>query len=173
MRTVTYGAACSLDGYIARRDHGTDWLRWSKDVERLSSEYWATIDTVIMGRRTYEVAIANGTRAYPGVRNVVFSRTLAPAAHPEVEVVAEDAAAFVHELRATPGRGICVMGGGELANSLLRAGLIDEVGVNIQPVVLGAGIPLLPAPLPELRLELVRSQMLDGGCTYLLYRIVR
>jgi dihydrofolate reductase len=172
MRKVTYGAACSLDGYIARHDHGVDWLHWSDDVQALTSEYWATIDTVVMGRRTYEVAVANGTRAYPGVRNVVFSRTLEPAAHPEVDVVAGDAAAYVKDLRSTPGTGICVMGGGELASSLLRAGLVDEVGVNIQPVVLGGGVPLLPGPLPEMRLQLIRSQMLHGGCAYLLYRIV-
>lgn len=172
MRKVTYGAGCSLDGYIARRDHGTDWLHWSQDVQTLSSEYWATIDTVVMGRRTYEVAVANGTPAYPGVRNIVFSRTLDPAAHPDVEVVGDDAAAFVNDLRSTPGTGICVMGGGELARSLLQAGLVDEVGVNIQPIVLGEGIPLLPGPLPEVRLELLRSQMLDGGCAYLLYRVV-
>ncbi|HJU64155.1 MAG TPA: dihydrofolate reductase family protein, partial [Gemmatimonadaceae bacterium] len=98
MRKVTYGAACSLDGYIARADHGVDWLHWSEQVQALSNEYWATIDTVIMGRRTYEVAVAIGTRAYPGVRNIVFSRTLEASAHPEVEVIDADATEYVRAL---------------------------------------------------------------------------
>ena len=172
MRKVTYGAACSLDGYIARTEHGVDWLNWSEQVQALSSEYWATIDTVIMGRRTYEVAVAMGTRAYPGVRNIVFSRTLEASTYPEVEVIDADATEYVRALLSTNGAGICLMGGGQLARALLQEGLIDEVGVNIQPIILGEGIPLLPGPIPERRLELIRSQMLDGGCAYLLYRIV-
>jgi dihydrofolate reductase len=53
MRKVTYGAACSFDGYIARPDGSVDWLIWSKDVARLTSSYWQRVDTVLMGRKTY------------------------------------------------------------------------------------------------------------------------
>lgn len=90
MRTVTWGAGCSLDGFIATPDDGVDRLHWSDDVQSLSHAYWATIDTVLMGRRTFEVAGS----PYPGVRDVVFSRTLA--ATPGIEVVRDDAADFVH-----------------------------------------------------------------------------
>ena len=173
MRKVTYGAACSLDGYIASPDDGVDWLLWSNRVQALSAEYWGTIDTVVMGRRTYEAAVALGTPAWPGVRNVVFSRMLGRAATAPVEVVAGDAAAFVKNLKSGPGRGICVMGGGRLARALFCAGLIDEVGVNLHPIMLGAGIPLLPGPLPAGGLELIRSALLEGGCVYLLYRVVQ
>jgi len=173
MRTVTYGAACSLDGYIASPDDGVDWLLWSDRVQALSAEYWRTIDTVVMGRRTYEVAVASGAPAWPGVRTIVFSSTLERAAAATVEVVAGDAAAFVRNLKADPGRGICVMGGGRLARALFCAGLIDEVGVNLHPIMLGGGIALLPGPLPARGLELIRSELLEGGCVYLLYRVIR
>jgi dihydrofolate reductase len=162
-RKVTFGVANSLDNYIARPDHAVDWLLWSDEVSALTSEYWHTIDTVLMGRKTYEAAVANGMTAFPGVRNYVISRTLAKA--PAVE--------FVRELKAREGKGICVMGGGELARALLEADLVDEVGVNIHPVLLGSGIPLFH-PLPrQIDLELIDSKVLKNGCVYLLYRVKR
>lgn len=173
MRTVTYGAACSLDGYIAREDGGVDWLHWSADVARLTAAYWEDVDTVLMGRKTYEVARAAGAGAYPGVRNYVFSRTLSESPEPDVQLVEQDAADFVAQLKADSGRGICVMGGGDLAQTLLAADLVDQVGVNIQPLILGRGIPLFrPIPVSR-RLELIQLEPIDGGCVYALYRVVR
>src|SRR5687768_6743977 len=142
MRKVTFGAACSLDLFIARPDHAVDWLQWSDDVADIMQEYWKTIDTIIMGRKTYEAAVAEGQASYPGVKNYVFSRTLKKPANSEVEIVSEDVVKFVRQLKKRKGKGICCMGGGELARPLLEAGLIDEVGANIHPVLLGSGIPL-------------------------------
>ena len=170
LRKVTYGVACSLDGYIARPDGGVDWLRWTEDVQRISAEFWRTIDTVLLGRRTYEAALAGGLRAYPGARNVVFSKTLDPAAFPEVEVVASDAEVFVARLKRQDGPGIAVIGGGQLAGSLFDAGLIDEIGCNVHPVLLRTGVPLAQVQR-SVELELVRSQVLKLGCIYLLYRV--
>jgi dihydrofolate reductase len=171
MRTVTFGAACSLDGFIARPDHAVDWLRWSKDVGDITSRFWKTIDTVLMGRKTYEVAERSGGGAYPGVKNYVFSRTLKKIDNPEIELVNDDAAGFVAALKKAKGKGICVMGGGVLASALFGAGLIDEVGLNIHPVILGAGIPMFPRIQKQIDLEMIRSQPLTGGCLYALYRI--
>jgi dihydrofolate reductase len=61
LRKLTYGAACSLDGYLARADDRVDWLHWSDDVQRLTGEYWPRVDTVLMGRKTYDVARALGS----------------------------------------------------------------------------------------------------------------
>lgn len=171
MRTVTFGAACSLDGFIARPDHAVDWLRWSKDVSEITSRFWKTIDTVVMGRKTYDVAAKNGSGAYPGVKNYVFSRTLTRIDHPDVELVTDDAAAFVAALKKEKGKGICVMGGGELASTLFDAGVIDEVGLNLHPVVLGAGIPMFPHVHRQVDLELIENRQLQGGCVYMLYRV--
>ncbi|MGZ8414873.1 MAG: dihydrofolate reductase family protein, partial [Gemmatirosa sp.] len=145
MRTVTYGAACSLDGYIAAADGGLDWIHFSTDVQTVMGQYWATVDTILMGRKTWEIAAAQaggGSGDSGGISTYVFSRTLPELERPGVRLVRSDAGAFVRDLKAQPGRGICVMGGGELAASLLAAGVVDEVGLNIHPVLLGAGTPL-------------------------------
>jgi dihydrofolate reductase len=173
MRTVTFGAACSLDGFIARTDHSVDWLRWSKDVGAIAGKLWKTIDTVVMGRKTFEVAVKSGGGAYPGVKNYVCSRTLKQADHPAVEIVAKDAATFVAKLKQSKGKGICVMGGGELASALFNVNLIDEVGLNVHPLILGSGIPMFPAVRRPIDLELLESRQLEGGCVYVLYRVKR
>ncbi len=144
MRKVTFGGANSLDNFIARKDDAVDWLMFNKEVGALMEDYWKTIDTVLMGRRTYEVAMKNAGSvdggAYPGVTSYVFSRTLK-----EVKgatLVSEDATAFVRKLKKQKGKDICLMGGGVLARSLFEANLIDEIGFNVHPVLLGSGIPL-------------------------------
>jgi len=173
MRTVTFGCANSLDNYIARPDHAVDWLLWGPEVARLTSAFWKKVDTVVMGRKTYEVAVRSGMPAYPGVKNYVFSRTLQPEPESPVEIVSEDAATFVARLKEEPGKGICVMGGGEIGQALLAAGVIDEIGVNIHPVLLGQGIPLFH-PLPQqVDLELIETERFENGCVYLLYRVKR
>lgn len=169
MRLVTFGLANSLDNFIARPDHATDWLVWDDEVAAITGEYWKTVDTVVMGRKTYEVAVKHGTTAYPGVQNYVFSSTLGP--RPGVEIVKEDPVAFVTRLKAQPGKGICIMGGGELANALLEAGLIDELGLNIQPVLLGAGIPLFHGMKKQIGLQLIESRVLKCGSVYVRYRV--
>jgi len=172
MRRTIYGAAVSLDAYIAGPNGEVDWLQWNDEVAEISKETWKRVDTVLLGRKTYEVAVRSGMRAYPGVRNIVFSRTLRPNSAMNVTIVSEDAVEFVHKLKQEPGADICVIGGGELARSLMDAGLIDEIGVNVQPVVLGSGIPLLPEGRRD-NLELIESRVLTGGGVYLLYRVVR
>lgn len=168
MRTVTFGVASSLDNFIARPDHAVDWLCWSKEVNALTAAYWQTIDTVLMGRKTFERAPQNG---YPNVENYVFSRTLSPGRRDGVEVVAEDAAAFVQALKQRDGKGICVMGGGELARTLFEAKLIDELALNIHPVLLGSGIPLFHALSRQIDLERRAAQVLTNGCVFVRYRV--
>jgi dihydrofolate reductase len=173
MRTVTFGAACSLDLYIARQDGSVDWLQWNDEVSAISGELWKTLDTVVMGRKTYEVGVQMGTTSYPGVKNYVFSRTLAESLDKDVQIIREDASDFVAALKREPGKGICVMGGGELARSLFEADLVDEVGLNIHPVLLGSGIPMFHTLSRQMSFELCENRTLKNGCVYLLYRIRR
>src|SRR5262245_65499309 len=109
MRTVTFGAACSLDGFIARTDHRVDWLRWTQDVDAIIKKFWKTIDTVVMGRKTFEVAVKSGGGAYPGVKNYVCSRTLTQADHPAVEIVGKDVGRFGAKCKTLEGKWICVV----------------------------------------------------------------
>ena len=172
MRKITYGAACSLDGYLARTDGSVDWLHWSDDVQRIMGEYWPRVDVVLMGRKTYDFARAHGSGASPGVTTYVFSRTLRDDPEPNVYLVRDEAATFVRELKTRAGREICLLGGGELARSLFDAGLIDEVGVNIHPVLLGSGKPMFLPLQAQHDLELIDTQPLSGGCIYALYRVI-
>ncbi len=172
MRTVTFGVANSLDNFIARPDHGVDWLLWSDDVQAVMSEFWETIDTVVMGRKTYEVARGSDTPSYPGVTNYVCSRSLMPDEVEGATVVAEDAPELVRALKAREGKGICIMGGGELARSLLAAGAIDELALNIHPKLLGRGVPLFHDMPSEIDLELLECRPLEHGCVLLRYRVL-
>src|SRR5215475_3308953 len=95
MRKVTFGGANSLDNYIARKDDAVDWLLWGEEVSATVQEYWETIDTVVMGRKTYEVALKSGQTSYPGVKNYVFSRTMKESSDRAVEIISEDAASFL------------------------------------------------------------------------------
>lgn len=173
MRTVTYGAACSLDGFITGPGGALDWLHWSDDARAVMEAYWPTVDTVLMGRKTWEVSAASGGSGgggEGGIRSIIVSRTL-PTAPPGTELVRDDPGGFVRRLKAEPGRGICILGGGELGTSLLAAGVVDEVGLNIHPVVLGSGARLFGAMERRIALELAESRVLDGGCVLATYRV--
>jgi dihydrofolate reductase len=171
MRKVTFGVANSLDNYIARADHAVDWLLWGDEAAAVTAAFWKTIDTVVMGRKTYEVALRSGRASYPGVTTYVCSRTMAASADQNVEFIAEDAGRFVRRLKAREGKGICVMGGGELARSLLEADVIDEIGLNIHPVLLGSGIPLFPPMQRQVDLELLECRPFKNGCVLVMYRV--
>jgi len=174
MRKVTFGGAPSLDNYFAREDGAVDWLMWSDEAAEIMGDYWKTIDTVVMGRTTYEAALkmSNGkSNPYPGMKSYVFSRTLKATKRDSVEIVSSDAAKFVRQLKKQAGKDICVMGGGKLAHSLFEAGLIDEVGFNIHPVLLGSGIPLFHQMKRQIDLELLDCKRFKNGCVCVSYRV--
>lgn len=173
MRSVTYGAACTLDGFIAGKNGEIDWLHMSKDVNQIMREYWKSIDTILMGRKTWDQAVkmGGGGSMSSGMRTFVFSRTLSSIDAKGVELVRDDAARVVRDLRTGNGKGICMMGGGDLARSLFAADLIDEVGLNVHPVLLGAGIPLFTDAGRRVPLELISSRCIAGGCVYSTYRV--
>jgi dihydrofolate reductase len=178
MRTVTYGAACTLDGFIAGSDGALDWLHFSRDVEKVMIQYWSTVDAVLMGRKTWQFAatqdvvddVSSRGSGIPEVATYLFSRTLreAPAG---VELVASDAGGYVNRLKRQPGKGIYLMGGGELASSLFDAGVIDEVSLNVHPVLLGSGIPFFRPLKRRISLDLIESRTIQGGCVLMTYRV--
>lgn len=142
-RRLRYGVAVSLDGFIAGPNGEYDWIVMdpSIDFAAMYKEY----DTAVMGRKTYDVLTAGGGHGeMPGLDVVVFSRTLPPATLPGVRIVNEEPRKVVAALKKKPGRDIWLYGGGALFRSLLDAGLVDTVEVAVIPVLLGAGIPLLP-----------------------------
>jgi dihydrofolate reductase len=183
MRKVTFGGANSLDNYFARKDHAVDWLLWSDEAAAVMGDYWKTIDTVLMGRRTYEVALrlnkgkskrkSKRKSASPGIKTYVFSRTLKDDDDGAVTIVSENAAEVVRQLKNEKGKDICLMGGGDFAKTLFEAGLIDEIGFNIHPVLLGSGIPLFYAMDRQIDLELLECKAFKNGCVLVRYRVKR
>lgn len=142
-RRLRYQVAASLDGFIAGPNGEYDWIVMDPSID--FAALYKEFDTVVMGRKTYEVATSQGGNgAMPGLEVVVFSRSLPPAAHKGVRIVGDDPRDVVATLKRQPGRDIWLFGGGVLFRSLLDAGLVDTVEVAMCPVLLGAGIPLLP-----------------------------
>ena len=184
MRKVTYGGACSADGFITGADEAIDWLRMSKDVEAIIKQSWQGVDTMLMGRKTFEFGQkfqAQGSRgeseqetgggpATPGITSYVFSRTLESV--PEgVELIRDDAAGFVRALKAKPGGDIIVMGGGELGTALIEAGLVDEIGFSIHPLLLGGGTPAFQPMGRRVELELIEARAIAEGCVFVRWRV--
>ncbi|MGH9387285.1 MAG: dihydrofolate reductase family protein [Vicinamibacterales bacterium] len=172
MRTVTYGGACSLDGFLTGKDGALDWLHFSKDVEAFMADFWKANDTLLFGRKTWEVAGGQGGGGGSSkMKSYVFSRTLKAIKKKGVVLVSTDAGDFVRKLKAEQGKGICVMSGGNFARSLFAAGVIDEVGLHIHPVLLGSGVPAFVDPGIRIRLELKECREIDGGCVLVTYRV--
>jgi dihydrofolate reductase len=173
MRKVTFRVANSLDNYIARKDGAVDWILGGEDAASAMAEFWKHIDAVVIGRKTYEPVLKSGTPfpTYPGVKNYVLSRTLNESPDKNVEIIREDVVAFIRKLKIQEGEDIFVMGGGLLAKPLFEANLIDEVGVNIHPVLLGSGIPLFHAMNRQIDLELIACKTFKNGCVSLTYRV--
>ncbi len=173
MGEVTYYVAASLDGFIARSDGSFDEFPWDEEVVRDFLADIQDFDTVLMGRRTYQVALDEGeTNPYPGRRQVVFSRTLKTSPDVGVEIVSDDVVSFVADLRSQPGARIWLCGGGEIATLLAEAGLIDRMVVKLNPMIFGSGIPLMRRPSGITRLRLERSKSYDSGIIFLSYRVV-
>ena len=176
MRKVTFGCASSLDNFIARENGAVDWLMWSDEVTALTGDYWGKIDAILMGRKTFEIALKHAGQQPKqtndsGIKTYVFSRTLKNGDYKDVEIVSENAAEFVRELKTIDGKEICVMGGGDFAKTLFEAGLIDEIGFNIHPILLGAGVPLFLEMNKQINLELLDCKPLKNGCIYVLYKV--
>lgn len=171
MRRVRYNVAASLDGYIATVDGGYDWIPQDSTVD--FAALFAKVDTVLLGRHSYQAARQSSETAWPaGSRVFVFSTTLGPEEHPDVTIVKDDAAAVVANLRAEPGDGdVWLFGGGQLFSRLLVAGQVDRVEVTIVPVLLGGGIPLSAPGAPEVQLALEGTRQYPSGMVTLNYHV--
>lgn len=172
MRKVTYAAAVSLDGYIADADEAIDWLLWSDEAAKLTRKSWKGVDTMLMGRKTWDFAVRSGGGGggTSKLKTCVFSRSLSEAPK-GAELVRDNAAGFVRNLKSGPGGGIMVMGGGELAASLIAAGTVDEIGLNVHPLLLGGGVPLFARIGVRVPLILLEARPIARQCVMLRYQL--
>jgi dihydrofolate reductase len=170
MRRVLYRVAASLDGFIAGPNGEIDWIVADPAVDFAS--LYARVDTVLLGRRTYELTLQPGAPRWPaGWRIYVCSRTLDAAQHPGVSVISANVDTAVAALRAEPGRDIWLFGGGSLFGSLLAADVVDGIELAIMPVLLGSGVPLVSPGAPRSRLTLTRSNASPTGIVNLYYDV--
>lgn len=174
-RRLVWGAAVSLDLYLADEAEVLDWLRWNDDAASISKESWKGVDAILMGRKTYEFAVRSGSGGDSGeskFQTYVFSSTMAEAPA-GATLVGENAVDFVRALKAEPGGGIILMGGGELASSLIEGGVVDEIGLNVHPVLLGRGIPFFRPMDRRIEMNLVEARPIAGECVFLRYHVAQ
>jgi dihydrofolate reductase len=168
-RRFRYAVAVSLDGFIAGPNGEADWIVIDPELD--FDEFNSRFDTMLMGRRTYEAVRAAGGGLTPGMRVFVVTRTLRQEDHPDVTIV-DNLEALVAELRSTPGKDVWLFGGGSLFRSLVGLGVVDTVEVGVIPVLLGEGVPLLPAPSPPLTLMLTGHKVYARtGTVFLEYAV--
>lgn len=176
-RKVILAFGISLDGYIARRNGALDFLVIDKEGEALMMDFFAKIDTTIMGRKTAaateKMRKSGEIPEIPGMANYVVSRRWKPGKREWCEVVGGSLSAFVKKLKRRAGKDIYLGGGGELARSFLQEDLVDELYIGIGPILLGDGIPGFPGKFPQRDFKLTECKSYSNGSVGLRYERIR
>lgn len=176
-RKVILGFGISIDGYIARRNGALDFLVIDREGEALMADFFAGIDTTVMGRKTAAVWAkmrdSGEIPETPGMANYVVSRRWKPGKREGFEVVSGSLTAFVRKLKRRPGKDIYLGGGGELCRSFLQEDLVDELYIGVGPVLLGDGIPGFPGKFPQRDFRLTECNSYSNGSVALRYERIR
>ena len=171
MRLVRYGGAMSLDGYIASPSGEYDWIPHDPGID--FAAIMGRFDTFLIGRKTFDTMDRSLKMLPRNTTSIVFSRTLQAADYPNV-VISDNPVRTVTDLCAKPGKDIALFGGGELFRTLLQANLVDRVEVSLIPVLLGGGIPFLPPPASQTKLQLLEQRLYKKtGIVGLEYEVLR
>lgn len=158
MRKVVLYIAASLDGFIAEPEESLNWLTSVEGQgDNGYEEFYETVDTILMGGRTYRWVMEHGEFPYGGKECYVFSRQ-AQADTEFVRFYRGGCTELVRELRSREGRDIWLEGGGELVRQFLNENLVDEIILTIAPVILGKGIPLFSGLEQEMDLRLTEMK---------------
>ena len=173
MRRLIYHVAATVDGFIAHQDHSIDGF---VPVGEHVADYMHTLktdyDVVLMGRRTYEFGFQFGvTNPYPWMKQYVLSSTMERSPDSNVELVSEKVFDFVRSLKDGTGKDIYLCGGANLASTLFREGLVDEILLKLNPVVFGSGISLFLGTIKQTDLELIDSKRYANGVVLLRYSV--
>jgi dihydrofolate reductase len=172
-RKVVLGFGLSLDGYIARRNGALDFLVIDKEGESEMTNFFAKIDTTIMGRKTTAGWLRmrqNGEIPdMPGMANYVISRRWKPGKRDGFEVVNGSLTTLVKKLKRRQGKDIYLGGGGELARSFLQEDLVDELFLGLGPLLLGDGIPAFPGKFPQCHFKRIDCKSYSTGSVALRY----
>jgi dihydrofolate reductase len=173
-RRVIVHIGTSADGYIARTDGDLEWLTARPAPEGFygMNTFMRSIDTKVLGRKTYEVSLRMGAKFDTKSRNIVFSKQSPPVDAPSgVEFVSDAIGPFVSRLREQPGKDIWLMGGGEIIASFLDAQAIDEFVISVIPIFIGDGIPLIARRHLHVPLSLRSTERFEDGVVQLRYAV--
>ncbi|MGH9766545.1 MAG: dihydrofolate reductase family protein [Blastocatellia bacterium] len=177
MRKIVYSLTNSLDNFIARADGGADWILMGDEVMNEFPKFFASFDTILIGRKTYDQTLLQSPETgqemagFMEMKTYVFSRTMKESPDAGVKIISDNAGEFVRSLKNESGKDIWLFGGGILAASLLRERLVDEIGVAIQPILLGSGIPLFPDVGLRVDLQLLECKTYKNGLVGLRYQV--
>jgi dihydrofolate reductase len=176
-RKVILGFGISIDGYIARRNGAMDFLGIDEEGESVMADFFAQIDTTIMGRKTAAVWAkmrkSGEIPDTPGMSSYVISRRWKPGKREGFEVLSGSLTTFVRKLKRRPGKNIYLGGGGELARSFLQEDLVDELFLGLGPTLLGDGIPGFPGKFPQRDFKLTECKSYSDGSVGLRYERLR
>lgn len=179
---VTIHMAASLDGFIARRDGGVDWLETSDVFEggktldpEYVEEFLAGIDCYVMGSKTYETALDFESKgfgwAYGDKPTFVLTTRELPRIRDTVELYSGDLAALVNDRLRPRFRSIWFVGGGAVSGECLRLGLADEIRYSIVPVLIGDGIPFFQGLVEDVPLHLMEVSAHRSGMVEMRHQV--
>jgi dihydrofolate reductase len=175
-RKIIVNLATSAEGYIARPDGDIEWLTRRPPPKGFYGmvKFIQSIDTKLIGRKTYEVSLRLGAKFDSKTRYYVFSRQPSPVSVPSgVEFVTGGIGEFAKRLQGQKGKNIWMMGGGEIIASFLDEGAIDEFIISVVPVFIGEGIPLIARRHRDMQLGLRSVQRFPDGVVQLHYNVER
>ena len=171
MRKIILSVAVSLDGLIEGPNGEYDWCFTDQDYGM--SEFFKRIDSLFIGRRSYELTQSMGDagmEGFPKLKEYIFSNTL-QSIKPGAVLVKGDIAAEVKRIKNEPGKDIWLFGGASLTTSLLNLNLIDEISLAVHPIILGAGKPLFKEISGRMHLELTDTKTYSSGLVSLTYTV--
>ena len=173
MRKLKYYVACSVDGFIARKDGSFNDFIFEGEVVNDYIESLQLFDIVLMGRKTYEVGLKESkTNPYPMMKSYVFSRSMKESPDENVEIVSENGIELVRNLKNETGKDIYLCGGANLATILFGENLIDEIILKINPFVMGSGISLFGEVIQPTALKLTDSKVYESGVVLVNYHVL-
>ena len=169
MRKIILGLAVSLDGFIEGPNGEYDWCFTDQDYGM--TEFYKRIDSLFIGRRSYELLLTLGDDAMPGfpkLKEYVFSTTMKDA-KPGVALIHDDIKETVEKIKHEPGKDIWLFGGASLTSSLINLDLVDEMSLAIHPIILGSGKPLFSDIKKRIPLNLMDTKTYSSGLVRLTY----
>lgn len=176
MKKIVLYSAVTIDGLIARKDGGVDWLDAFVGDPGVGDygygDFIASVDTTIMGYETYRTTVKlDGLSSMAGFRNYVLTRRKDRAPSPRITFISENIHEFLREMKKGDGGNIWLLGGGQVNSLLLHGGLIDEMVLTVVPIILGDGVPLFAQPAPESAFILRSTRSYSNGLLQSVYEV--